>query len=278
MLPVASVRNLLLQGSILTENKPRMKALKAFFKNQRCLLIVVALFSAGLPLLAQEVDHIYLKTGSIVRGRILEIAPEDHVKIEDMSGNLWVYKMSEVEKISSEPYPAGKPGYKGPLGFDAGFVNMTSVGFLVGSSQNEQVAPFSLLTVNGYRTSAGLFAGIGTGVEFLSRNYLPLFLDLRYDLLGEDVVPYLIGKGGYSLPLDSEDSEYDIDYSYSGGPLLGVGVGLKVRTRQHFAWDVSILYRYQETSYKEMYDWNNQEYEYTDVYSRIEIRLGLYID
>jgi hypothetical protein len=38
------------------------------------------------------------------------------------------------------------------------------------------------------------------------------------------------------------------------------------------------MYRYQETSYTESYGWNNQEYEYTDIFSRIEIRLGLYID
>jgi hypothetical protein len=255
-----------------------MKAFKPFMKNQMYLLIVVALFSAWHPLMAQDVDHIYLKTGSIVRGKILEIVPEDHVKIEDLSGNLWVYRMSEVEKISSEPYQSGKKGQNWPLGFDAGFVNLTSIGFLAGSSNNEQVAPFSLLTVNGYRTSSGIFAGIGTGVEFLSSNYMPFFLDLRYDLFGEDVVPYLVAKGGYAVPLKADDTSYEIDYTYSGGPLLGVGVGLKIKTRQQFAWDISFLYRYQETSYKEIYGWNNQEYEYTDVFNRIEIRLGFYID
>jgi hypothetical protein len=255
-----------------------MKATHPFPQKSLFLLLAVAILFVGLPMRAQEVDHVYLKTGSIVRGKILEIAPEDQIKIEDLGGNLWVFAMNEVERITAEPYEMGPGMSSEPLGFEAGFVNMTSMGFLVGSSQNEQVAPFSLLTVNGYRTSAGLFAGIGTGVEFLSTNYLPFFLDLRFDLFGEDVVPYLISKGGYALPLSADTRSYDIDYTYAGGPLLGVGVGLKVRTRPHFAWDLSISYRYQETSYTENYDWNNQEYEYTDIYSRIEIRLGLYID
>lgn len=255
-----------------------MKPFKPSFKHPFFLLIVVVLFSAWTPLLAQDVDHVYLKTGSIVRGKILEIVPEDHVKIEDLSGNLWFFKISEVEKISSEPYQFSKKLHTGPIGFEPGYVNMTSIGFLAGSANNEQVAPFSLLTVNGYRTSSGFFAGIGTGVEFLSTNYMPFFLDLRYDLLGEDVVPYVVAKGGYSIPLSSNSESYDIDYTYSGGPLFGVGVGLKIKTRSHFAWDISLLYRYQETSYKETYSWNNQEYEYTDVFNRIEIRLGLYID
>ena len=60
--------------------------------------------------------------------------------------------------------------------------------------------------------------------------------------------------------------------------MLGVGIGLKIRTRTHFAWDISFLYRYQQTSYTEKYDWNDQEYTYTDIYNRVEIRLGFYID
>ena len=229
-------------------------------------------------LLAQETDHVYLKSGSVIRGKIVEIELADHVKIEDICGNIWYYKITDVEKITSEPFESGFSKDQEPLDFGAGFVNMTSIGCLAGSSHNSQVAPFSLLMVNGYRSSDGFFTGIGTGIEFFSTNYLPLFLDLRYDLFGTDVVPYVMAKGGYGLPLSSDRSEYDISYEYSGGFLFGTGIGLKIRTRNHFAWDIELLYRYQETSYKELYEWNNQEYEYTDIFNRIEIRLGFYID
>jgi hypothetical protein len=241
------------------------------------MVLLIALISAP-QVLGQETDHIYLKSGSVIRGKIQEIEPMDHVKIEDLCGNIWFYNMSEVEKITSEPFKNNQRNEKTSIGFDAGFVNITSMGFLVGSSFNSQVAPFSLLMVNGYRTPAGLFAGIGTGVEFFSTTYMPFFLDLRYDILGTDVVPYLAAKGGYGLPLASDRTEYDYSYEYFGGPLFGAGVGLKIRTRKHFAWDIELMYRYQETSYTERYEWNNQEYEYTDIFNRIEIRLGFYID
>ena len=227
---------------------------------------------------AQETDHVYLKSGSLIRGKIQEIEPMNHVKIEDLCGNIWYYSMSEVDRITSEPFESGlRPG-KASIGFDAGFVNMTSIGFLVGSSYNSQVAPFSLQMVNGYRTPMGLFAGFGTGVEFFSSTYMPLFLDLRYDIIGRDVVPYVLARGGYGIPLAADRTQYDYSYEYFGGPLFGAGVGLKIRTRKHFAWDVELLYRYQETSYSETYDWNNQTYDYTDIFNRIEIRLGFYID
>ena len=241
-------------------------------------LTVLLITLVSPVLLAQDTDQVYLKSGSVIRGKILEIDPVDHVKIEDMCGNIWYYKIAEVEKITSEPFEADKRRDQKSIGFDAGFVNMTSIGFLVGSSYNSQVAPFSLLMVNGYRAPNGLFAGFGTGIEFFSTSYMPLFLDLRYDLIGTDVVPYVLAKGGWAAPLSSDRTEYDISYEYSGGPLFGAGIGLKIRTRNHFAWDIEVLYRYQETSYKEIYEWNNQEYDYTDIFNRIEIRLGFYID
>lgn len=246
---------------------------------KKILLLNLVLIILSSPLLlGQEKDHVYLKSGSVIRGKILEIEPVDHVKIEDMCGNIWYYKIGEVEKITSEPFESELRADKASIGFDEGFVNMTSIGFLVGSSYNAQVAPFSLLMVNGYRSPMGLFAGFGTGVEFFSTTYMPLYVDLRYDLIGTDVVPYVIAKVGYGVPLASDRSEYDISYEYSGGPLYGAGIGLKIRTREHFAWDIELMYRYQETSYKEIYDWNNQEYDYTDIFNRIEIRLGFYID
>jgi len=229
-------------------------------------------------LLAQEVDHVYLKTGSVIRGNILEIALEDHVKIEDLCGNIWYYEIADVDKISSEAYRQEGRMNHTPIGFEKGFVNMTSMGFLAGSSSNTQVAPFSLVMVSGWRSELGFFAGVGLGVEFLSSNYMPFFLDLRYDLFGTDVVPYVVAKGGYSVPLSSDHTEYGAEFEYTGGPLFGAGVGLKIKTRSHFAWDIALMYRYQETSYKEVYDWDNQTYDYTDVYNRIEIRLGFYID
>jgi hypothetical protein len=255
----------------------RVSSLKKPIIMKPLLFIGCTIFLFTLVTFGQEADHVYLKTGSVIRGNIMEIEPANHVKIEDMCGNIWFYPMDQVAKITSEPFEGGATK-KGSKGFESGFVNMTSIGFLAGSSSNNQVAPFSLLMVSGWRNSFGLFTGAGIGIEFLSTNYLPLFADLRYDLPGKDIVPYLVAKGGYSLPLQGDYSEYDIDYSYSGGALAAAGVGLKIRTREHFAWDIELMYRYQETSYTEKYSWNNQKSSYTDIYNRIEIRLGFYID
>lgn len=255
-----------------------MKKHRSNFIGKTVLLALLMITILSTVTMAQEVDHVYLKSGSVIRGKILEIEPADHVKIQDMCGNIWYYQIADVEKITKEPFESGKSNVPEPIGFRAGFVNMTSLGFLVGSSSNQQRAPLSLLMVNGYRTPKGLFGGVGTGIEFFSSNYLPLFIDLRGELMGTDVVPYAMIRGGYSLPLAADHSEYNTTYDYSGGFLFGAGIGLKIRTRSRLAWDVELLYRYQETSYSETYDYNDQVYEYSDIFNRIEIRLGFYID
>jgi len=237
------------------------------------------LFCMGLSaaLSAQNTDHVYLKTGSVIRGEILEMVPSDHVKIGDFCGNIWYYKLEDVEKVTREPYthPGRKPL---GLGFEPGYVNITTMGLLAGSSDNAQVAPFSLQMVNGWRFSPGLLVGAGMGIEFLNTNYLPLFAEISVDLARSDVVPFLVARGGYSLPMKPDDSRYDVEYTYGGGALAAAGLGLKIRTRPHFAWDVMLLYRYQRTSYSEDYQYNDQVYDYTDIYNRIEIRAGFYID
>ena len=71
------------------------------------LFFLFSLFSA--PAFSQEMtDVVYLKNGSIIRAMILELVPNSSVKIETADGSVFVYKMSEVEKIAKEKAPAAK--------------------------------------------------------------------------------------------------------------------------------------------------------------------------
>ena len=47
-------------------------------------------------------DVVYLKNGSIIRGTIIEQIPNVSLKIETADGNLFVYKIDEVEKMTKE--------------------------------------------------------------------------------------------------------------------------------------------------------------------------------
>ena len=46
------------------------------------------------------VDVVYLKNGSVIRGTLLEAAPEGNIRIETADGSLFVYRTDEVAYIA----------------------------------------------------------------------------------------------------------------------------------------------------------------------------------
>ena len=237
-------------------------------------LILSLIMLLPVSLLAQKVDQVTLNNGTTIRGNITAMVPGGNVTIDDLAGNTWVFAMEEVEKVDEvDSFKSNKTAT-----FDPGLVNITSIGFLAGAQSSQQIAPFSLQSSFGFKMKSGVYAGALTGMEFLNINHLPLMLDLQYFLRISDVSPVIILRGGYVLPTKFEDEVYDTDYSYSGGIAGSLGVGIKIRTRANFAWDMSLLYRYMETSYTETYGWNDYTNTYRDVYNRLELRVGFYLD
>ncbi len=47
-------------------------------------------------------DVVYLKNGTVIRGKIMEQTPNVSIKIQTADGNIFVYKMEEITKISRE--------------------------------------------------------------------------------------------------------------------------------------------------------------------------------
>ncbi len=224
--------------------------------------------------MTQTADEVTLKSGSVIRGSVIEINTDGKVTIDDAAGNTWVFKMSEIEhihQIETDNNPSLSP-------YSAGWANMTSVGILAGSTNSNQIAPFSLISSFGYKNSKGIYTGIAAGMEFLNINHIPILLDLQYFTGNKEVTRVFIFRGGYALPSKSETNNYGNTISYKGGITASLGVGLKIRTIENFAWDISVLYRYMEIEYSEFNEWSQQDYLYTDIYNRLELRVGFYLN
>ncbi len=57
-----------------------------------------------LPAFAQQMeDVVHLKNGGLIRGTITEQIPSESLKIQTRDGNIFVYTMDEIAKISKEP-------------------------------------------------------------------------------------------------------------------------------------------------------------------------------
>jgi len=66
---------------------------------------IIILFLLSNNLQAQELtqDVVYLKNGSIIRGVIIEQIPNKTLKIRTTDGNVFVYNMDEITRITKEP-------------------------------------------------------------------------------------------------------------------------------------------------------------------------------
>ena len=165
-----------------------------------------------------------------------------------------------------------------------GYYNVTDMGFLIGSTYNMNVAPFSLLTVNGYQFTENFGLGIGVGIEFFSECYLPLVLDARYYFRKASFSPFAFFHGGYLFALDSDANTnivYDHYYMWSsymppyrevkpkGGWMLNPGLGIRNMFNEHFGFTFSVGYRFQSLQYK-----YNDDSQLFQKINRLDLKIG----
>ena len=68
------------------------------------LLTCLTAFVMASPAFAQQMeDVIHLKNGGLIRGTIIEQIPGESLKIKTRDGNVFVYTMDEIAKMSKEP-------------------------------------------------------------------------------------------------------------------------------------------------------------------------------
>ncbi len=170
-----------------------------------------------------------------------------------------------------------------------GYYNSTNFGLLVGSSKNENKAPFSFMMINGYGITDQFAVGFGIGSEFMSESYLPLVIDTRYYFRKQKFSPFVFVQAGYSVPLDKESSEYHLFYpSFSsssiwggydllkpqGGYLINPGLGLKTMFSDNLGMTFTIAYHFQRLSYDRSNGDRDTALE-IDM-NRLEVKVGIF--
>jgi len=67
-----------------------------------------------------NIDVIYLKDGSIIKGELIEIKTDQYVKIKTFCDNILVYKNIEIDKIIKEEHQNKKEVDYNKLDFSGG--------------------------------------------------------------------------------------------------------------------------------------------------------------
>lgn len=68
--------------------------------------MLIAVCTCGCLMAQSTRDVVYLKNGGVVKGTIIEQVPNQSLKIETSDGSVFVYQMSDIEKIGKEQVTA----------------------------------------------------------------------------------------------------------------------------------------------------------------------------
>jgi len=212
------------------------------------VLLTILLFPFISKAQTNYEDVVYLKNGSIIHGIIIEQIPNKSIKLQTRDGNVFVYKIDEIEKMTKEQVKSSKNNNTN-LNNDeikhSGYTNITEMNFGLGLGQYSSDYSFGIQTINGYLFNPYFSMGIGIGVDrYKNVTFVPLFADLRVNFLQTNVTPFLSGGIGYSLGTDKVNK---------GGLLVNPALGVKFFVSSKAALNFSIGYRLQENSFTYYY-------------------------
>lgn len=231
----------------------------------KLILVVMMCMATGIAL-SQENDEdvVYLKTGGILRGSIVELAPDQYVKIETAEGNVFVYQMNEIEKITKETAYARQQ--KKPVdktGLKRGYYGMLDFNTGITFGEFKGIMTPGLNLINGYRVNPYFATGLGFGMRFCpgSGVFIPLFSDLRVNFENKPTSTYLSLGTGYGF---STRGTYNDDYSeIKGGLLISPSFGGSVKLTDKSFMTIGISYDYQQMKITNKYYYNDY---YSDGY------------
>lgn len=173
-------------------------------------------------------EVVYLKNGSIINGIIIEQIPNESLKLQTADGSIYVYKMSEVERITKEATTlkynefSSNPMAHNTYSIAKGYKGFVDLGYAIGVG-DWGLDRVEISTAHGYQFNPYLFVGAGFGVNYYTDAELcniPVFANLRANLLNAKITPFVDVKIGYSV--------VDIEGFYFA-PSIGCRFGLTRR-------------------------------------------------
>jgi hypothetical protein len=113
---------------------------------------------------------------------------------------------------------------------------------LVGMTEGDEGTAFQLQTINGAQYK-GWFAGLGVGLDYYGTRSVPLFLDLRKDILNRKNTPFVYANAGvnYVWQTTSEKNIYSKS-SFDSKLYYDFGIGYKAGIGRNNALLLSLGY------------------------------------
>lgn len=208
---------------------------------KRFVICLLALVICATICMVMAQDVVYLKNGSVIKGTVVEMVPNQTIKIQTADGSLFVYQTSEVDRVERDSNKRSvsndeETGDYLERGF-RGIIDLSSH-YGVGDAEDNYLLTASFTP--GYQITHFLFVGCGAAptLALYDNKYrdevetafiLPVYGAIRFDFINAKVSPFLDIRSGYSITNDCKGF-----YGYAGA-------GCRI-----FRWSLSAGYTYQK--------------------------------
>lgn len=148
----------------------------------------------------QATETVYLKNGSVIKGTVVEQIPGTSLKVKTKDGSVFVYEMSEVERITKDTAESGYSGlcFNADLGY-----NISTEGG--GGSMSAEIGL-------GKRINKNFYWGVSTGALNITEGDLmiPVATNFKvyFPLGGTAITPFVSMKLGYAINTAEDETFY----------------------------------------------------------------------
>lgn len=233
------------------------------------LFALITAFIVCISTYGQNLQEVvYLKNGSVIKGTIIEQVPNESLTIKTADGSTFVWKMSEISKITKEAVkPTRTYSYAANDDDDEeeeeekeydteGYRPRGYMGFVEEASITDFDDFFGAVhTTHGFQINSHIFVGGGAGFIFPYSGdafAVPVYGAFRYTLLNKKVTPYFEAKCGYCFA--------DIEGFYAS-PSVGVDIAFTQKFGLYIGLAYELYSSAKNVPYVSLYDRYGYHYE-----------------
>jgi hypothetical protein len=218
-------------------------------------------------------DVVYLSDGSVIRGVIISDSTSSKILILNHAGDTWAFDPGEIDSVTAEK----KYEYKALIFNKPGAEFSIKGEFLIRSGNNaigKSIIPGIGMSA-GMRINSFFSAGASTGMQFYDQMELPFSLYFRARISDRAMSPFASFYGGYTVPAEKRENDYNYSYKGRGGMHYSIGAGFERIINESTSLLFSLSYHYQELNYRltPLHPWV-QGRDRTETYSRFRISVG----
>lgn len=255
------------------------------------LLIILLFFGFCGSTQIKQIDVLYLKNGSVIKGSIIEQIPFQTIKIQTADGSIFVYKMEEVadikreDELINEKYVVREKKVKTvPVKFSkkvyyANITEITATGYKLKYDdfyfeKNVSLSgwSFGMQTINGVQFLKNNYLGIGVGLNYLTNSDIisgtsidfPLFLEYRFYFFNKQAQTYISFDAGTVL----SSSNFKLFAPFIS-PSIGVKLPISKATSFNIGLGYSLIFHKANLHTKYSNSYLNETYAIHSVYNNI---------